>query len=136
MRFLPLLLVAACGSVPVSERWDEIQGAEWILLKIEGKPALAGAEISLTFTTGRLYGAAVNRYGANYSRADEKLTIEAVGATKKHVDKPPGAMEQEARYLKLLPQADSWRLGSGWLELMRGDDAILSYKRRGSMARD
>jgi heat shock protein HslJ len=136
MRLLPLLLVAACGSSASGERWDEVQGAEWILWKIEGKPALEGAEISLTFATGRLYGEAVNRYGAGYSRAEDALTIEAVGATKKHIDRPAGAMDQEARYLKLLGQADGWSLGSGWLVLSEGGRQTLWFKRKESTSRD
>ena len=133
---LLLALLAACGSMTPGERWDEVQGAEWILWKIDGKPALAGAEISLTFATGRLYGQAVNRYGANYSREEEALKIEPVGATKKHRDEPPGAMAQEARYLEVLAQADAWEYGSGWLELSQGGRTTLAFKRRASTSRD
>jgi heat shock protein HslJ len=135
-RLLLLLLVAGCGSSTPGERWDEVQGAEWILWKIDGKPALAGAEVSLTFATGRLYGEAVNRYGANYSREEEALTIEPVGATKKHRDEPPGAMAQEARYLDLLAKADAWEYGSGWLNLKHGDSTVLAFKLKGSTSRD
>src|SRR5262245_26625991 len=130
MRFLPLLLVAACGSPTSGERWDEVQGVDWVLWKMEDKPVLEGAVISLTFGTGRLYGQAVNRYGAGYARTEDALVIEAVGATKKHIDDPPGAMDQEARYLKLLGTADEWTHGHGWLMLKSGGRTILGFKRR------
>lgn len=135
MRLLLLPLLAACGSMTPGERWDEVQGVEWILWKVEGKPALPGAEVSLTFATGRLYGQAVNRYGANYSREEETLKIEPVGATKKHMDQPPGAMAQEARYLELLAQADAWEYGGGWLSLRQGERTTLSFKRKVSTSR-
>ena len=128
MRLLLLLLVAGCGSATPGERWDNVQGAEWLLSKIEGKPALEGAQVSLTFATGRLYGQAVNRYGANYSRAEEVLTIEPVGATKKHIDNPPGAMAQEARYLDLLGKADGWEFKGGLLNLTQAGRTTLSFK--------
>jgi heat shock protein HslJ len=136
MRLAILLpLLAACGSQTSADRWDEVQGDDWILWKIEDRPALPGAEISLTFATGRLYGEAVNRYGAAYTRTDDALKIEAVGATKKHVDDPPGAMDQEARYLKLLGEADAWTYGHGWLMLKSGDRITLGFKRRSSTSR-
>jgi heat shock protein HslJ len=135
MRFVPLLLVAACGSPTSGERWDQVLGAEWVLWKIEDKPVLEGAGISLTFGTGRLYGQAVNRYGAAYNRTDDALTIQAVGATKKHIDNPPGAMDQEARYLKLLGEADGWTHGHGWLMLKSAGRTTLSFKRRESTSR-
>ena len=133
-RLLLLLLVLGCSTTAV-ERWDEIQGEDWLLHWMEGSPVLAGTEISLTFGTGRLYGRAVNRYAAPYVRTDEVLKIEPIGATKKFLDEPPGAMEQEARYLRLLEQADGWELGGGWLELRRGGKTLLSFKLRGSTSR-
>jgi len=133
-RLSLLLLVAGCGTT-AAERWDEVQGEDWLLHRIEGSPALAGAEVSLTFGTGRLYGRAVNRYAAPYVRTDDALKIEAIGATRKSLDKPPGVMDQEARYLKLLEQADGWKFGGGWLELRRGGTTILAFKLRASASR-
>lgn len=133
-RTLLLLFVAGC-STTATERWDEVQGEDWLLWKIERSPALAGAEVSLTFGVGRLYGRAVNRYAGPYVRTDDALKIESVGATRKFLDAPPGAMDQEARYLKLLEQADGWKLGGGWLELQRGGTTILAFKLRASASR-
>jgi heat shock protein HslJ len=136
MRRLALLPAAAagCGST-AGERWDEVQGVDWVLVNLEKTPVLAGTEISLTFDVGRLYGQAVNRYSAQYEKTEDALKIDVAGATKKFLDKPPGAMEQEARYLKLLAQADGWRIAGGWLELSRGGDRVLSFRRRDSTAR-
>ncbi len=130
-----LLAVAGCSST-AGERWDEVQGVEWLLAQIERKPALAGTGISLTFDVGRLYGEAVNRYSAQYERTEGALRIDAAAATKKFLDKPPGAMEQEARYLKLLGEADGWRVSGSMLELLRGGKTVLSFRRGGSPARE
>ncbi len=133
-RTLLLLLVAGC-STTAGERWDEVQGEDWLLHRIEGSPVLAGTEVSLTFGTGRLYGRAVNRYAGPYVRTDDALKIESIGATRKFLDNPPGAMDQETRYLKLLEQADGWKFGGGWLELRRGGTTILAFKLRASVSR-
>jgi len=128
---LALLLLAAAGCVmSTSTRWDGIQGSEWTLAMMEGTPVLDGTEVSLTFDVGRLYGKAVNRYSAQYERTDEALKIDTVAATKKFVDRPPGAMDQEQRYLKLLGEADGWGLSSTRLELKRGGTVILVFHPR------
>ncbi len=134
MRPVFLLFIAACGST-AGERWDEVQGADWLLWRIEGAPALAGADVSLTFGVGRLYGEAVNRYGGPYVRTEDSLKIESIGATRKFLDKPPGAMEQEGRYLRLLEQADGWKLRGGWLDLTHGGTTILAFKLKASTSR-
>jgi heat shock protein HslJ len=122
-------LLAACGST-AGERWERIQGAEWSLSRIESTPALDGAQVSLTFGVGRLYGEAVNRYGGPYVRTEDTLKIESIGATRKFLDKPPGAMEQEARYLKLLEQADGFKVRGDYLDLSSGGRTILEFKRK------
>lgn len=135
MRYALLLLAAAgCGST-AGERWDEVQGAEWLLVAIERTPVLAGTRVSLTFDVGRLYGQAVNRYTAQYERTAGVFRIDAAAATKRFLDQPKGAMEQEARYLKLLGEADGWRLSGSRLELLRGGKTVLSFRRGGSPSR-
>jgi len=77
----------------------------------------------------------VNRYAGPYVRADEELKIESIGATRKFLDKPPGAMDQEGRYLKLLETADRWEFRGGWLDLKHGEKSILVFKLRASTAK-
>jgi heat shock protein HslJ len=137
MKRIPLallLLAAGCGTT-AGARWDEVQGSDWILLRIREKPVLPGTEISLTFGTGRLYGEAVNRYGAQYERTEDALQVDRVAATKKFLDKPPGAMEQEANYLEALSTVDGWRYRGGWLDLLSKGEPILFFKLRSSESR-
>jgi len=101
-----------------------------VSMERERTPVLAGTEISLTFDVGRLYGQAVNRYSAQYERTEGAIRIDTVAATKKFLDRPEGAMDQEARFLKLLAQADGWRASGSWLELRRGDEKILAFRPR------
>lgn len=137
MRRLPfVLLLAACGSTTVGFRWDEVQGVEWILVTIGQAPVLPGTEISLKFDVGRLYGQAVNRYGAQYERTEETLQIDTVASTKRFLDEPPGAMEQEKHYLEALGSVDGWQFASGWLRLTHEGQVLLSFKREGSESRD
>jgi len=133
MKYFALLLLAAAGcGTTAGARWDEVQGGGtmWVLLSMQGTPALAGAEVTLTFDVGRLYGQAVNRYSAQYERTEGEFRIDTVAATKKFLDEPPGAMAQEERYLKLLDDVDGWRLAGSWLELRRGETTVLVFRRR------
>ncbi|HEX5135450.1 MAG TPA: META domain-containing protein [Planctomycetota bacterium] len=126
---LGLLAAAGCGAT-AGARWDEVQGTVWVLLSMEGTPPLAGTETTLTLDVGRLYGQAVNRYSAQYERTEGAFQIDAIAATKKFLDDPPGAMAQEARYLKLLDEVDGWRMSGSWLELLRGETTVLVFRRR------
>jgi heat shock protein HslJ len=126
---LLLLLAAGCAST-AGERWDDVQGADWVLLSLEKTPVLAGTEITLRFDVGRLYGEAVNRYSAQYEKTEGTLKIDTPAATRKFLDQPKGAMDQEALYLKLLAQADGWRVSGSWLELRRGAEKILLFRPR------
>jgi heat shock protein HslJ len=126
------LLVAAAAACAAPARWDaDVLGGEWVLVRIEGAAPLGGTETVLTFAAGRLYGQAGNRYGASYSRDEETLAIGPVVSSRMRVDVPPGAHEQETRYLRLLGEADGWRVSGGRLELLRGDAPVLGFMRRG-----
>jgi len=130
MRAALILIVLAGCATTLEERWEQIQGGEWLLAAIEGQPPLAGTEVTLTFAVGRLYGQAVNRYGAGYEREEDGLTLEAVHATRMHRDDPPGAMAQEERYLALLGEVDGWRWLHGRFELLRAGEPVLVFKQR------
>lgn len=129
-----LLLLAGC-SMTAGERWDKVQNIEWVLRQIEDAPPLAGAEVSLTFGVGRLYGRAANRYNARYTRTEQTLKIDGVAATKMYSSASPAAAEQETRYLKLLEQVDGYEFTGDRLELRRGSATILSFRPRVSTAR-
>jgi heat shock protein HslJ len=126
-----LLAAAGCGTT-AGARWDEVQGGGtmWVLLNMQGTPPIAGTEITLTFDVGRLYGQAVNRYSAQYERTEGTFQIDAIAATKKFLDDPPGAMAQEKRYLELLDEVDGWRMSGSWLELSYGESTVLVFRRR------
>jgi len=126
---LLLVVLAGCAST-LEKRWERIQGGEWVLILIDGQPPLEGTDVSITFGVERLYGEAINRYAGDYHREEGEITIQPVHATKLHRDDPPGAMEQEARYLQRLSEVDGWRTVHGRLELSRAGTPVLVFKQR------
>ncbi len=127
-----LLLLAACGPTRYAERWNAAMGHEWKLQSLEGRPALEGTAFTLTLAgEGKLYGLAVNHYSARYTQDGPAFQAGKIGATRRHLDTPAGAMEQEARFFRLLASADGWALKGARdvLELSREGRIVLTFRR-------
>ena len=87
----------------------------------------AGTKITAAFEAdGSLHGSAgCNRYQARFSTAGGEISIDEVGATKKHCTAPAGVMEQEAAYLSALAGAKAYRLEAHGLVLLSAAGTIL-----------
>jgi heat shock protein HslJ len=118
-------ITASCATP--TARWNDVLGAEWVLVRIEGEPPLPGTDVALTFGPGRLYGRAASRYGATYARDEGSLDIGLVASTPVPFAATPAAAEQESRYLRLLDEVDGWRIAHGRLELLRGGAPVLAF---------
>lgn len=112
-------------------------GGSWSLLFYNnGREALVSpipdTEITAIFETGRLRGhSGCNRYTTTYQADAGSLRIPPPAGTRMLCSEPPGLMEQEARYLELLPSTNSYLLRDGRiLELFdRAGARILQFSR-------
>lgn len=89
---------------------------------------LAGSVITATFAPdGRLNGSAgCNTYSASYEMDGSSLKIGPVMTTKKACAEPQGVMEQEAAFLVILEQTDSYEIKGDRLILRDASGAELA----------
>lgn len=109
----------------------DLVGSSWVASAVNnGREAVtsvvAGTEITLEFgADGSLGGSSgCNRYNAGYTLDGESISIGQPAGTKMLCD-GEGVMEQEAAFLALLPQAATYAIRDGRLELRTADGALI-----------
>lgn len=118
--------LTGCGGEPASL----LQGREWTVASIAGKPVLQEPPITLTFAVdGRLSGSAsCNRFGAGYTVTGEGLAIEKGMSSMMACEEP--VMAQEQLFLSLLERVTRFSFGpDGALMLHTNDDRLIATKR-------
>jgi heat shock protein HslJ len=132
---LTLTLLAAC-SPPAepgqpSPSGPGLAGDPWILVTMNGEAVVPGQDVTLQFEAdGNLGGnASCNSYFAPYQVDGTSLVIGQPGSTMMLcVDE--GVMQQETRYLSLLPFVRSYTFKGENLVLLAGDgQELLEYRR-------
>jgi heat shock protein HslJ len=109
-----------------------IEGTGWTALSVNnGREAVVsvvnGTEITATFDGQKVGGTAgCNRYSAGYTVDGNKITIELPLSTMMMCAEPEGIMEQEQAYLAALPQAATYEIRDGRLELRDANGALLA----------
>jgi heat shock protein HslJ len=142
---LALPLAAACGGgegdLALDASWDSglqgaavaLEGSEWVLTSLEGRPPLAGSRVTLRFTgeTAGGYGGC-NWYGSGVTVAGARITFGGAQSTQRLCGEPAGVVAQEQRYFDALRRAARYRvLGGERLELGSSAGATLAiYTRR------
>jgi heat shock protein HslJ len=112
-------LLGALALPAAAEETPALAGSEWRLELCEGEPVPPEAEITASFTEGRVAGkAAVNRYFASYTADGEALTFGEAGSTM--MAGPEHLMALETSYLAALKAVRTYRLADGKLELRDG----------------
>ncbi|MDR1579278.1 MAG: META domain-containing protein [Synergistaceae bacterium] len=96
-------------------------GVEWKVTAIGDEKILDGSSVTMLFQSGgRVSGmASVNGYTAAWIASDGKLLITDGASTKKAGPEP--LMEQEDKFLKLLPKINSFIVREGGLSLITRD---------------
>lgn len=89
---------------------------------------LADTSITAIFTEdGKLNGSAgCNNYMTGYTLDGSNITIEPPATTRKFCAEPAGIMEQEAAFVKMLPEATTYRISGNQLELRTADGALIA----------
>ena len=108
---LALIAAAGCSSLPERSHqpWDDVVERTWTVTRIDRTPVIAGTRIVVTFgADGTVTGRAQNQFHAAYAVDGHALTIEPAAVTRMYFDDPPGAMDQEGRFIVLLQDIARW----------------------------
>jgi heat shock protein HslJ len=137
---LALTTALSCGSgeaeqapAPTLASPDQLLDHEWRLVSIAGPGVGLGlshdVEITLTFSAdGQIAGSGgCNRYFSAVEFGEPgELSLGPVGSTMMAC--PPSVEAQERQYLSALQGARSYRLAGDRLELLFGDDGVLTFE--------
>jgi heat shock protein HslJ len=115
----------------VAARRVGLEGTTWLVRDYnDGKQLLvsvrAGATLDVRFGVDqRVTGSAgCNRYFAEFNVEGERLSIGAIGASRRACSKPDGVMRQERAFLAALGSAATWRVRGEILELRTGGESL------------
>ena len=106
----------------------DLNGTQWILDEIGGKPVIQNSKASLTFPqAGRAAGnGSCNRFMGPAEVSGDKIKVGPLAGTKMTCEGP--ASEQETTYLKALEGAQRFTVKDGKLLIyVAGSDAPLSF---------
>ncbi|MDH3944386.1 MAG: META domain-containing protein [Anaerolineae bacterium] len=105
----------------------DLDGSQWLLVEINGAPALPGSGASLNFEGAQVNGKAScnSFFGEVKYGPGDAISFDALGSTMMACLEPEGLMEQESAYLQALGDAVSFEVEGGTLKLMDGDGTVL-----------
>lgn len=131
-----LTIANAAGQVVLTFNYSEpaaLVGTNWVgVMYNTGTEAVTnvqeGTTITASFTEdGKLNGSAgCNNYMTSYTLDGQTITIQPPATTRKMCAEPAGIMEQEAAFVKMLPQAETYAISGNTLELRTADGALIA----------
>jgi heat shock protein HslJ len=128
VRTMAVLLGAAlgaCSSVQQNAEPPSLDGTAWVLSDLPGRTLLAGQPATLQFQAGKAMGAdGCNRYTAPYTSKGGALEVSPGAMTRMAC--PEDRMQQADAFMAALTGAKRYRVGSGKLELLGADGAVLA----------
>ena len=129
---------------PLPARYEDVEDAEWVLVTfVEVSPlefgmwrtrtglAVKGAEVTLTFDGDVISGSAgCNSYNAEAIVGDKSIAVDAetLSWTERWCDEPDRVMEQEERFLDLLPSFTRYEVFGNYLVLWVDRDTIALFR--------
>jgi heat shock protein HslJ len=128
-----LLAMALAGCAAVGGGGgDALDGTAWRLIGIDGRPPLAGSQVTAAFAAGQVSGGGgCNSYGGSVQAVDGRLTVRDLASTAMACLTPPGVMEQEAVVLGLLVAAERYELSGGRLVIFSALGQTLAFEPQG-----
>ena len=120
------------GSSEGPDSDKSLDGTQWIVSALDGRPLIEGSNITLHFSAETLGGfAGCNWYGARFTVSGSTIRIENPESTARGCVTPAGVGEQEADYFRVLREVVSHRVDGDGLELMNdaGEVVIRSTPR-------
>jgi heat shock protein HslJ len=143
LAIVVLLLVAAgCGPINIvpdtgpeatPEEAPSLTGTEWILVLINNREPLQGAEVTLSFDETTAGGtAACNSYGGDYTTGPGgTISFGEIVQTLMLCTEPDGIMDLEEEYINTLNLAESYQVISDRMEVKdQAGYVILEFERQ------
>ena len=124
----PLRAADAANAAPTVAT---LEGVEWKLVELQGKPVVVPAEgrapnLTLDAEKKRVTGfAGINRFFGGYKLDGDKLSFGMMGSTR--MAGPPEAMEAETAFLKMLGEVNGWKIIDNTLQLLHDDKVIAQF---------
>ena len=140
LRPILIIVIATAGffvllalAINLSSADGDITG-DWTVeaLVVEGDelPPRLGTELTASFSDGEVNGSAgCNNFFGSYEVEGEAITIGPLASTEKFCEDPGGIMEQEAVYLELLGEAESFSISGDLLSINVGEGIRLAFQR-------
>jgi heat shock protein HslJ len=137
-----LLLTAGCGPINIvpdtgpeatPEEAPSLTGTEWVLVLINNREPVQGAEVTLSFDETTAGGtAACNSYGGDYTTSPGgTISFGEIVQTLMLCTEPDGIMELEEEYIDTLNLAESYRVINDRLEIQdQAGSVILEFERQ------
>jgi heat shock protein HslJ len=109
---------AAADRAPTDRGAATLEGGEWVVAEMDGRPLLEGSRITLVFADGQVSGlASCNQYVADWSRSSPSgIRVGSPRSTLRAC--APAVMDQERRFLDLLEGLES-------LDMARSGELVL-----------
>ena len=110
----------------------EIEGRSWVVREmtadgVKVQPVESAVPVA-NFVEGTVSGVAgCNSYSGSYATDGDTITIGPLAATLMFCEQPEGAMDQEASYLRLLQEADGYRVSDDMLTLIQGETVLIEF---------
>lgn len=96
---------------------------------------IPGTRITLNFSPDADSGggsAGCNSYGGACQVSNGTISFETINQTEMYCLEPPGIMQQEEKYLRLLASSDKYSVNDSQLKITCDDGQVLVFQRTGS----
>lgn len=115
-----------------TEPYKRLNETKWVLTSLIDNHIIKGTDITLTFTQDSFNGfTGCNYYGSKYTvKGGGTIAISEIESTVQDCIKPTGIMEQEALYLDVLQNVDTYTIEGNKLIISTKDGQVLVYQER------
>jgi len=122
-----LTTLVAC-SVLTPRSSGSLDGTSWVLESYATTEPIPGTELTAEFEEGSIRGSSgCNSYGGSHQTDGRRIEIHELNSTLMACLDPEGAMEQEAAFLRILGDAQSYEIIGGRLQILSSDGERLTF---------
>lgn len=121
-----IVFMSSCSSTPNAASTPALDGTDWVLAELAGRPALAGERPTAHFASGRVHGTdGCNRYSMAFTADGPDIHIGPMGPSTMMAC-PPEVMEQAQAFIAAMSAAQRYEVVDSRLRLLGTDRAVLA----------